>query len=240
MQKIELTPETECRLGEILKSFKTYKSFSSNKDKAYEFCSLLGLRACPYCNINHVYTVYRKLGLLRKPMLRPDIDHFIPKAINSALELESTNLVTCCQSCNSRIKLDKYFSSRTHIHPLELDFNGIKKFGIDLELTNYLNFSSFSLVFRDRVDAKGDDIIRANKSIVDLALEERYQYHKEDVVDLFKRAKYYHRCRLEEINSLVGESIRRKELFPDVTENINSKPLSKLTNDILSIILKKS
>jgi len=205
--------------------------------KPYLYTSILGLRACPYCNINHVYTVYTNPEHSENPVLRPDIDHFEPKSEATNLTLKQNNLIPSCQQCNSRVKLRKIFSNNTHIHPYLDDFNEIMSFTISIKTTNYTDSKSFNIDFKSNPKASIDDINKAKNSIRDLALVERYHYHKEDVVDVFKKAKYYGKSRIREIEELVNAKELEVALFTHTYEEINQSPLSKLKNDILQIIL---
>lgn len=233
MQKIDLSKKDEKALKSLLKKYidagKTYNDFSSNRKDAYFFTSTVGVRACPYCNINYTYTA--------ASALRPDIDHFEPKYKETALALDLKNLIPCCQQCNSRVKLRKPFKQSTHIHPYHHDFNSIIRFSIDLNSPEYLSSKSFKIQFVPRQNCYSDHLAKANNSIVDLKLTERYQHHKVDVIDLFKKAKHYHKARINEIEDLVGAKELEAALFSHRQDDINQAPLSKLTNDILDIIL---
>ena len=241
MQKIHLSKVKKEKLKKLLKKYKdvgkTYAQFSSCKKDAYLYTTTIGLRACPYCNINHVYTVYNNPKHCHDERLRPDIEHFETQKESTNLTLEQNNLIPVCQQCNSRVKLRKSFSSKTHIHPYLDDFNGIMIFTIQISATNYLDTNSFDIYFESKHGASKSDIDKANNSIRDLALVERYHYHKEDIVDVFKKAKYYGRYRIKEIEKLVKAKDLEIALFSHRDEDINQAPLSKLKNDILEIIL---
>ena len=249
MQKITLNQEQQKKLNSILNRYSSYAKFSATKKDAYEYTAILGVRVCPYCNINYTYTVYERPGndglpgTYSSPVCRPDLDHFKAQSAKAGegLGLAQQNLVPSCQQCNSRIKLRQIFHSTTHIHPFEDDFDSIKRFTIDLNSPDFLNRGNFTIRFVDRSLDVGD-VARANKSISDLKLVPRYQYHKEEVLDLFKKAAFYHRHRLKEIGELVGEGISaielRRHLFLSELRQINESPLAKLRRDILEIILR--
>lgn len=248
MQKIVLSTDQKAKLNAILNRHASYAKFSATQKDAYEYTALIGVRVCPYCNINYTYTVYERPnsdgmpGASSSPVCRPDIDHFEAQSVSPGLSLAQRNLVPACQQCNSRIKLRKVFRPATHIHPFQDDFDAIKRFTISLGGPDYLDRRSFSIGFANRSSNAGD-IARADKSIEDLRLLARYQYHKEDVVDLFKKASYYHQQRLREIgdlvgNELVGSAELRRHLFLSEMKPINESPLSKLRRDTLHIILR--
>lgn len=237
MQKISLKISQKNKLKKILAKHKTYKSLSSKRTDAYEFTSTLGLRVCPYCNIHFTYTVYADRKYNKGLVLRPDIDHFTPKSEAANLQLHRTNLIPSCLPCNQRIKGKKLFKRYSHIHPLLDDFNSIKRFSIDLLASDYTKIDSFKIIFKNHASASIQDKKKADNSIKDLSLNSRYQYHKEDAVDLFRRAKFYHKAKIKEFEDIFGHSEIKKSIFPDRTTDINSKPLAKLSNDILDLIL---
>lgn len=250
MQRVDLSQDQKTKLNTILNRHGSYKKFSATKNDAFEYTATVGLRVCPYCNINYTYTVYERPchdglpGPYSTPVCRPDLDHFEAKSLVTGLSLAQQNLIPACQQCNSRIKLRQVFSPLTHIHPFKDDFDSIKRFTIDLKSPDYLDRSSFSIGFVSRT-AIASDAVRADRSIKDLRLLPRYEYHKEDVVDLFKKASYYHRYRLREIEKLVGEPSfgeveLRRHLFLSEMKPINESPLAKLRRDTLAIVLRQT
>lgn len=248
MQKIVLSNDQKAKLNTILNRYTSYTKFSATKKDAYEYTATIGVRVCPYCNINYTYTAYEGPnddglpGTSSTPVCRPDMDHFEAQSASMGLSLKLENLVPACQQCNQRVKHKHVFRRSTHIHPFHDDFDAIKRFTINLDGPDYLDRKSFSIGFANRSSNAGD-AARADKSIEDLRLPARYQYHKEDVVDLFKKASYYHQQRLREIGDLVGNSMLgvaelRRHLFLSEIKPINESPLSKLRRDTLNIILR--
>ena len=71
MKRIELNKEQIDKLKNMLLEYETYKQFSRSKD-AYIFTKTIGVKICPYCNINYTMTIDARA----KHILRPDIDHF--------------------------------------------------------------------------------------------------------------------------------------------------------------------
>ena len=137
--------------------------------------------------------------------------------------------------CNSRIKGALKFDEKTHIHPFIDDFDSIKRFSVNLAGVDYLKIDSFKIIF---VDNTTDTIAlaKANRSIEDFKLVARYKYHRSDVVDVFKRAKFYGKHRLTDFKSLLGNAELKEALFPEQSQEINQSPLSKLKKDILNIL----
>lgn len=243
MQKINLTEAQKAKLSAILQKYTDYATFSQTRIDAYEYTSTLGVRVCPYCNINYTYTVYEIRnndglnGEHVSVICRPDLDHFESKSDpeSAHLSLAQDNLIPACQQCNSRVKFRKKFSILSHLHPFRDDFDRIKKFSINLHDPNFSVKGSFDITLENRT-SNLKDIARADKSIEDLKIIPRYKYHKEEVVRLFQKASYYHRQKLKEIENLTETAGLRRCLFPMEAQKINDSPLAKLRSDILEIL----
>lgn len=244
MQRIDLTAAQKRKLNEILNRYTSYQKFSATQIDAYAYTATLGVRVCPYCNINFTYTVYEKRnsegvdGSHETPVCRADMDHFELKSKVGEMSLAQDNLIPACQQCNSRVKFRTQFNSSTHLHPFRDDFDSIKRFSVDLWDPDLSKVDSFGIVFTDR-SASALEIKKADQSIKDLKLIYRYQYHKEEVVDLFQRARFYHKQKIQEIEDLTQTANLHRHLFSDVTNKINTVPLSKLKKDILELISLK-
>ena len=78
--------------------FKTYKSFFKYLEKAFDNC-------CSYCE--HV-------GKL-------DVEHVVPKSHDSTLEVEWSNLLLGCSSCNRDFKKNNNSSRDDYLWPDEVD-----------------------------------------------------------------------------------------------------------------------
>lgn len=229
MKQIQIMPSVEIELQKILKKYPNYCSFSRCKKAAYRFVRLVGIRVCPYCNINYVYAVFDEQG---NEVVRPDLDHFLSKADRAAASMKWDNLVPACQQCNSRLKLRKIFSESTHVHPYKSDFDSIERIGVALYSPNYLNEDGFQIIFVHR-DSKNTENKKATSNIRDFRLRERYQYHKADVVTIFRRIKFYHHQKRREISQLLGKhGDIYPILFSEVNCDINQTSLGKLKKDI--------
>lgn len=239
MKKIELDNKQKADANSILSKFTTYSGFSSNKEAAYKFTSIIGVKICPYCNIEYTYTVYDDNGL---PVFRPDIDHFIPKNLatgDPSLQLNLMNLVPSCMICNERLKRDKPFSRENNIHPYFDDFDNIMDFHINISDTEYLSEENFEINLDAKEFASNDDIKKAYNNISIFKLKERYQFHKNTVVDLFKRITFYNSSKQNEILEIIGKknTINISFLFPEKNCDINNTSLGKLKKDIINLYL---
>lgn len=238
MKRIELSNKQIENARKLLSKFNNYSIFSKCKTAAYSFTNLIGIKICPYCNIEYIYTVYDENG---EPVFRPDIDHFVPKNSttgNPKLQLELTNLIPSCSICNERLKRDAPFSRRKYLHPYFDDFDSIMKFHLDIKDINYFNEDNFEICLYPADSAKKNDINKAKNNISIFKLIERYEFHKDTVVELFKRISYYNTSKQNEIFGILNANNDNfKMQFPEKYADINRTSLGKLKQDILKLYL---
>ena len=235
MKIINISDDDKQKAKQLLEKFKNFSSFSRNKVDAYCFTNIVGVKVCPYCNINYTYTVYNNEG---NTVVRPDIDHFEPRFENGA-ELE--NLVPSCSTCNQTLKGKKKVSIKDYLHPYRDDFDSIETFHISLSNLNIFDENCFSIVFTPNKNADKENVKRAENNIKLFKLNERYQYHKDIVVDIFRKIAFYNHYKQQEINKILsGERISvslDSILFPDKDCDINKNSLGKLKKDIIELYL---
>lgn len=240
MKKINLSENDKANLINILSKFDTYKDFSASKKDAYRFTNIIGVKVCPYCNINYTYTYYEEENDCG---FRPDLDHFEARVNNPEKELKYDNLIPSCSVCNERLKGQKQFHRDTHVHPYYDDFDSIMEFRVDLvNNLECLNEEDIEIYFHGRKDSDSKDVLRAENNIRDFKLKERYQFHKDKVVEFFKKKTYYTKSRLKQIDdvldSLQSEAELKSVLFGNITKDINTTSLGKLEKDIVERYLK--
>ena len=237
MKKVDISDNDKQKAKLLLEKFKNFSSFSRNKVDAYRFTNIVGVKVCPYCNINYTYTVFNNK---RKAVIRPDIDHFEPKSGKGA-ELELENLVPSCATCNRSLKGKQEVSIKDYLHPYKDDFDSIVAFHIDLKTLNIFDETSFSIVFVPNENAGMENVKRAENNINLFKLKERYQQHKDVVVDIFRKINFYNQCKQEEIMkilSLNNISVPLEPLlFSDRDCDINKTSLGKLKKDIIELYL---
>lgn len=231
MKIIKLSFAQRKELSEIVSRFSSYSSFSKNKECAYKYAMVFGIKICPYCNIHYIDTVYNAT--------RPEFDHFIPKSspAGRGLELDIDNLVPSCHVCNSTIKRSKIFRITTHIHPFYDDFDTLVKFVIDLKTASYLAEDSFDLNISCITQSKNLRE-KAFNSIRDLKLYARYQAHKNSVVEYLKFVKHYNFCYRKNLGKMfnfdTSEIMSLEKLLTGFLDSdINRTSLGKLRKDIL-------
>ena len=241
---------------EILKPYQRLTA-TENKSDAYGIAKNLDVKVCPYCNINYIYVVEFTENQL---ISRPDFDHFFSKSKHPELQLKLLNLVPSCQVCNRTIKHTKEFDEKKNLNPYKLSFDEIKTFDIiftpnnDSEenlkteddcilsvLQSKIPEDCFKIIFESRPGVSKNDRKRANGNIKDLKLYERYQNHKDIVIDLFKKQKAFYDSRLREISSLSNESYDSlyNAMFSELNCEINHTSLGKLKKDIICKYIRK-
>jgi hypothetical protein len=75
------------------------------------------LYICPYCEKNYINIIQSN-----DKTIKPDLDHFYPKALYPFLGCSIENLIPSCQVCNARLKGSIDFYEKKHIHPLKNRF----------------------------------------------------------------------------------------------------------------------
>lgn len=230
MKIIKLSLVQRRQLSEIVSKFTSYSRFSRNKESAYRYAEIFGIKICPYCNIHYIDTIYNAT--------RPEFDHFVPKSsvAGKSLELDIDNLIPSCHVCNSTIKRTKVFNINTHVHPFYDDFDSIVKFVLDLKDPSYLIPESFNINF---FATSGQNLLKgkAFRSIEDLKLYARYQAHKNSVVEYLKFIKHYNACHRRGLVNMLGVDVPQISslntlLTGFVDSEINHTSLGKLRKDI--------
>lgn len=166
--------------------------------KKDDFVKLLGIRICPYCGRAFIYSVQR-VG--DRTMVKPQIDHFLPKSRYPFFALSFMNLIPSCQTCNmigckgDNDPIDYYNSPPSFKiqYPYEFDESKV--------LFKYvLNGSSYFLDdnFIVTLDYHGDTILENGSNAI-LKMEEFYKQHNIEIACMYRRmmilasrARYYY------------------------------------------------
>lgn len=209
-----------------------YKSFSRSKKDAFKVAEIYGFRVCPYCNINYTYVVSRG----KNHICRPDFDHFVAKTDCPKKALNVLNLVPSCQQCNSRIKLKKFFSLRTHIHPHYDDFDSCFEFDYGKNKSGILSISNVVVKLTPL-----KELNRTKQFISDMELDARYQHHKDAVMNIIDRARRYP-ISSKKFKSIYSKLFARKNLinliYPELSCDVKNDSLGKLKKDIAQKVYK--
>lgn len=206
---------------------------------AYELASQLKVNICPYCNRIPTYTI----GKSSKKGTRPQFDHFFDKSRYPYLSLSIYNLVPSCNICNSSYKHSKEFNIKEHFHPYIKGFDCEDvKFTLEIEniddilsvVDETLNIPTYDIGFRC------DPFKTLPKNIDDLGLKKLYNYDKSYTNDIIKKSFIYNKDYIESLykeweGTLFGSTDEIKNLIMGNylnIEDINNRPLGKLTKDI--------
>lgn len=166
-----------------------YDGEYSSTDKVFdknEFIKMLNLRICPYCGRAFIYSVQQS-G--RKTVVKPQIDHFLPKSIYPFFALSYMNLIPSCQTCN--MKDCKGSHDTIQIAPADVKyliqypymFDGSKiKFEYLLKGTSYNKDNNFEVV----VDYQGDKLLKKGYNDF-LKTEEFYNFHHVEVAGMYRQ-----------------------------------------------------
>ena len=229
-------------MRDILTKYNSYKSFSENKADAYKFVELVGIRICPYCNINYIDVIKSQEG---SKILRPDIDHYFCRRYNKKFETCYFNLIPSCLPCNERLKGDINFMKVPHLHPYFHDFDSTMRFYVKLNNSDYMNTDEFDIDISSQANVSAPVVYRAKNNIKTFKISERYAVHKDEAVKIFRNIKYYWKLRRREISNLLnydGNGIGKKDafipweliIFPEKDCDINQTPLGKLKRDLIN------
>ncbi len=196
---------------------------------AYELAETLDVRTCTYCNRNYTNTVITKNG---NKLTRPQFDHYFDKASHPLLAISFYNLIPSCSTCNSSIKGTHKMNLNDYNHPyLDDSLNDIRfTYKYSKETTSGL-----------RIKVKTPAGSKAYNTTAAFAIEEVYNSHTGELLDLIKTRQYFSDKYLTILSSnLLRHVIISKEdlyrmVFGTEYDSINfvNRPFSKFKSDIL-------
>ena len=219
-----------------------YDALSGHADFV-DYVKRIGAEVCPYCNCLFTTTVTAK-----RHRTRPQMDHFRNKSKYPYLALSINNLIPSCGVCN----LLKHNGDLDMVYPYEEGMGKAFLFRTtipDQHITTVLTGSQvapedFELTLTS--ESPNPDFLykeRIQNSIKELALNPLYDSHKGYVADLFFQRYILTDELIQDIflqfNSLFqSEEEVRAALFSTYVQQDRwgSRPLSKLTHDILEEI----
>jgi hypothetical protein len=225
-----------------------YSKFASktNCDKnwnAYLLAEKLGVDVCPYCNRAYTITVSKKT----KKIVRPDFDHFFPKAKYPYFQMSFYNLIPSCTICNSRLKLTEFDIYAKFIHPYLDGFGSNAKFTYEITDVKYLNSSinetKNSIRIKFKFKEQNNEEIKCNITV--FKLDEIYQFHRDIVAETIHIAELHPQEYLDSIVRFKGLGYTKNDIYRLIfrnyyePQNFQKRPLSKLTRDIYDEIVGK-
>jgi len=204
--------------GFAYKNWRRWKNYNP-----YTFVEAMGLKTCPYCNRNYIFSVNK-----RSKKLRPEIDHFYPKSKYPFLAMSYGNLIPSCSVCN-HTKHNKYDSKLVNPYSINKGnfYLTLKPNSIDFTLVEAekYNFSSFDIEIRGS----------AKRNIEIFKLQELYSQHKDEVLELLIKKAYYPKSYIKELTAFgFSQDEIYRYLFSNYSqeEDLHKRPLSKLVKDI--------
>jgi hypothetical protein len=213
---------------------------SDNATHAYKLARSINSNVCPYCNTQYTFTIKKK-----EARTRPQFDHFYQKSKYPYLALSFYNLVPSCYVCNSNLKNSKDFKYSSHIHPYMEDINDTHIFRTKVNAADFLlGKKGFDLKLEPIPTAEPTKLTRAKRNVSNFILEDQYQFHKEYVGEIIKKAYLYNESKLNEL--LIVFEVNGHKLFDSKEEiidmifgdyihedKLHTRILSKLTRDVL-------
>ena len=211
-------------LADILVSY--YEIVS--KKCAGELVEELGVKTCPYCNRQFIYSFK---GVRKE---RPELDHFLPKQDNPLFCLSFYNLVPVCHSCNHE-KLEDRLQVNPYVKGFQSPFMITDKNGVKLSKSKIYHLTEKEIRLRFENPTPEEDV-----NIRTLGLVDVYNKHKDYVKELIDKSMAYDaHARKALVESFQGAGVNPRQVYDFVwgrhlmDAEYEDRPLSKLTKDIL-------
>jgi len=239
----------------IIKSVEIAKvmgaKWEGNEWSALRFIESLGVRYCPYCNAETVYSItFEKESPIKTA--RSALDHYFPQSQFPFLAISLCNLVPSCTRCNTNIKRDRELDYTRHMNPYSDSFHDAVKFtcapddcAVGFRPDAIHGEDDFHFSIRKRGKPEREDFERRGKAIADFfRIKDIYNclFRYEAVQDIYRSriadSSYY-----DILRRMLGENLadnRLRELFLNVIEDeskINKVRLSKLAIDMHEMVL---
>ncbi|MGK0468753.1 MAG: hypothetical protein ACJAX4_004093 [Clostridium sp.] len=218
--------------------------------------TMMGVNVCPYCNREFISSYVHN----NRIKTTADLDHFYSQDKYPFLGLSLYNFIPSCQICNSRFKIADDFYYKKHIYPYTENFGRNAQFKTDFYTDEDIDRKENmeKLKYNDRYDIgyllgnsdnfkieikPGNPESEMGKKIINsidtFHIEKLYNFHKDYVRELIKKAIIYNESRIEELYTQYPELFSsREEVLQMVVSNyisdedLGKRPLAKLTKDI--------
>lgn len=149
-----------------------------------EFIKTLNLRVCPYCGDTYIYPSKKnKDGKIS--IVKPQLDHFLPKSKYPFFAMSFYNLIPSCTPCNlspNKHNIDPKGDDKTHqylMQPYQFDDNAFE-FGYSYNGVDMYDAESFEV----NINYKGNkDLKKGFKELT--TTESKYEGHNNEVGDLW-------------------------------------------------------
>lgn len=194
----------------------------------YAYIDLLGLRYCPYCNAETVYSIK---SLQPGLSVRSDLDHYYAQSRYPYLAISLANIVPSCTRCNRDIKRTRELDPSVHASPFEISVHENVKFSYDFlgdDIRIAFDYDERSL------DAKRSMALLDFFSVADVY----NQLFKQEARDILNRKRIYQSSYRQELRNymcdLTDAEFNRALLGTALDdEDIDNVRLGKMLTDFL-------
>jgi len=256
LKTMHVGEEVDSDFAKMIKTVFNYKHFSGKSARygAYHFCQPMGMDVCPYCNRNYTLTVYYRGGGL----IRPELDHYVPKSKYPYLALSFYNLIPSCHLCNANLKHASPMNFKDFIHPYEHSIHEIFRFSAVFRNKKEIKpaevagafgtaffageTASFDVKIKFRPGVPFSMIKRAANNARVFKLQQIYNEHKDLIEEMITGAAVYSDEYIDTLyHDFQGNLFSsREDVLRLLTNNYSAKaempkrPFSKLTKDIFA------
>lgn len=196
-------------------------------EQRHRLMYLIGLRVCPYCNMNYIVNY----EYLEQKKSTADLDHFYSQSTYPEYSLCLFNFIPSCPICNSRFKLQSKMNVNEYIYPYEESFEGKAKFKISNVVEALVNEEKPAITLDIYNDDESKKVSNSKKIF---KTEELYKTMSDYAEELLIKAVTYNEKYIKELFE------NNKELFKstkEVKKLIFGEPLSE--DEMLNISLGK-
>jgi len=231
------------KLVEYIDNHKKFTDLSKNEKDIFltlyarlnnvEFIKELDVNVCPYCNRNYIFNFSKN----NSEQATAQLDHFFDKKSYPYLAVSLYNLVPSCGTCNQR----KSSKNENIFYPYNESFNDNAKFVYKgIRADNKTTFLDSSRIMFEIQAINTSQKEKVKKHIEVFNLKNLYDEHKDVISELLQKREIYSDSYIDELlNKYEGTLFKnREDLLRLITcgyvndEDINKRPLSKLTKDI--------
>lgn len=224
------------KIREGLKRIFDYDNFSKKNMEwnAYSLCEKLDVRICPYCNQQFTFTIIEDDA----EIMRPELDHYFPKADYPMFALSIYNLIPSCHGCNSTVKGIRKMKLTEHFHPY-IDEDKAFSFRYDIEEIDDTLKTDIRFEYSGNAKAKDtceffklDKIYSEHTWITDKIVQTKNDYpqsYVEELLNIIKKVK----------PETTKEDIIKMVYASYYVDDENKEILGKLKKDILSQVIEQ-
>jgi hypothetical protein len=213
-------------INELISFLFDYENFSK-KDSiytsnwgAYKLTEKLQANTCLYCNRAYTITVIKN----DNSVIRPELDHFLPKSIHPILALSFYNLIPSCHTCNSNLKGKINFSLDKYFHPYLSSF--------DIQKIRF----KYHPIDADGLIGNPDK----NEIELDLSFVSKNRHQIEENIKLFKLNEIYneHKEILQSLQKLQYNSKRLEDIFSNILIDKENNPIFNSEQEIYELFIR--